>query len=209
MPTKLFCHPLTPDRWADLETLFGPRGACAGCWCTFWRRPRSEYDRHKGDGNRRFMLKVVEAGPPPGILGYLDGEPVGWCAVAPRKDYPRLVGSRILSPVDDTPVWSVSCLFVRKDQRRKGVSVRLLRAAVEHVKGQGGAVVEGYPVEPKSDDVRDTFVWHGLASAFRAAGFREVARRSETRPIMRYTISPAAGRDAGRRRAPRRRRSQG
>src|SRR5262245_58547118 len=195
-PTKLIIHPLTPDRWADFERLFGPRGACGGCWCTFWRRPRSEYERDKGAGNRRFMLKVVESGPPPGILGYLDGEPVGWCAVAPREDYPSLGRSRILQPVDDTPVWSVSCLFVRKDQRRRGLSVELLRAAVEHVKKQGGTMVEGYPVEPKIESVPDAFVWHGLASAFLAAGFTECTRRSETRPIMRYDVvkRPKTGR---------------
>src|SRR5262245_26526224 len=142
------------------------------------------------------MLKVVGSGLPPGILGYLNGEPVGWCAVSPRADYPSLTRSRILRPVDDTPVWSVSCLFVRKDQRRRGVSVELLRAAVEHVRKQGGTTVEGYPVEPKTASVPDAFVWHGLASAFRAAGFTECARRSETRPIMRMDIArrPKTGR---------------
>src|SRR5262245_22147537 len=188
MSAKLVCHPLNPQRWNDFELLFGERGACAGCWCTFWRRPRSEYNRDKGARNRRFMLKVVMSGPPPGILGYLDDEPVGWCAVAPRGDYPALERSRILKPVDDTPVWSISCFFVRKDQRRKGLSVQLLKAAAAHVKAQGGSVIEGYPVEPTSDNVPDPFVWHGLASAFRKAGFRECARRSETRPIMRYHI---------------------
>ena len=186
--TSLVCHPLTPDRWADFETLFGERGACGGCWCTYWRRSRSEFNANKGARNRRFILKVVESGPPPGIIGYLDGEPVGWCAVAPREDYPALSRSRILKPVDDTPVWSISCLFVRRDQRKKGLSVRLLPAAVEYVKTQGGTAVEGYPSEPKSDNMPAAFAWTGLASAFLAAGFRECARRSETRPIMRYHV---------------------
>lgn len=185
---RLDCRPLTPDRWADFETLFGERGACGGCWCTFWRQPRSSFNANKGAGNRRLMLRIVNDGPPPGILGYLGGEPVGWCAVAPRAEYSALARSRILRPVDDKPVWSVSCLFVRKDRRKQGLSVQLLRAAVGHVKKQGGTVIEGYPVEPKTDSVPDPFVWHGLASAFRTAGFREVARRSDTRPIMRRTI---------------------
>jgi GNAT superfamily N-acetyltransferase len=135
------------------------------------------------------MLRLVNDGPPPGILGYLDGEPVGWCAVAPRPEYSALARSRILKPVDDKPVWSVSCLFVRKDLRKRGLSVRLLQAAVEHVKKRGGTVVEGYPVEPKADTIPAAFVWTGLAAAFLAAGFREVARRSDTRPIMRYQIA--------------------
>jgi|RhiMethySRZTD1v2_1073278.scaffolds.fasta_scaffold626386_2 GNAT superfamily N-acetyltransferase len=186
--TTFVCHALTPARWTDFATLFGERGACGGCWCTFWRQPRSAYERNKGAGNRRFMLNVVESGRPTGIIGYLGADPVGWCAVAPREDYPSLERSRILKPVDDTPVWSISCLFVRKDQRKKGLSVQLLIAAVEHVKSQGGTVIEGYPVEPKTESVPDAFVWHGLASAFRKAGFRECARRSETRPIMRCYV---------------------
>jgi GNAT superfamily N-acetyltransferase len=189
MPKRhLICHPLTPDRWNDFETLFGERGACGGCWCTFWRQPRSEFNKKKGAGNRRIMLRLVNDGPPPGVLGYLGDEPVGWCAVAPRAEYSALARSRILQPVDDTAVWSVSCLFVRKDHRKRGRSVELLRAAVEHVKLRGGRVVEGYPVEPKQDDMPAAFAWTGLASAFLAAGFREVVRRSATRPIMRCAI---------------------
>jgi len=189
--SRLVCLPLTPDRWDDFESLFGERGACGGCWCTYWRQPRSAFNANKGAGNRRLMLRIVNDGPPPGILGYLDGEPVGWCAIAPREEYSALTRSRILQPVDDKPVWSVSCLFVRKDQRMKGLSVQLLRAAVEYVKHQGGTVVEGYPVEPKTDTMPAAFAWTGLAAAFVAAGFREVARRSDTRPIMRYEIARA------------------
>jgi len=178
-----------PNRWVDFESLFGERGACAGCWCTFWRRPRSEFNRNKGAGNRRFIKDLVESGVSPGLVGYLDRDAVGWCAVAPRADYPSLGRSRILRPVDDVPVWSVSCLFVRKDRRRKGVSVQLLRAAVAYVKDQAGSMVEGYPVEPKSASaIPAAFAWTGLASAFLSAGFKECARRSETRPIMRCAI---------------------
>jgi GNAT superfamily N-acetyltransferase len=184
----LECHPLTPERWADFERLFGPNGACAGCWCTTWRRTRAEFNRDKGDGNRRFFLKVVESGEPTGVLGYLDGEPVGWCAVAPREAYSYFERTRILQPVDDTPVWSVTCFFIHKNHRRKGLTVQLLRAAVGYVKERGGQVVEGYPVEPKSDNMPVVFAWTGMASAFREAGFKEVARRSEGRPIMRLEI---------------------
>jgi GNAT superfamily N-acetyltransferase len=153
-----------------------------------WRLGRAEFDRGKGAGNKASIKALVEAGAVPGILGYRDGEPVGWCAVAPRDHYPALARSRILKPVDATPVWSVSCLLVRKDARRQGVSLRLLREAIRFVRERGGQVVEGYPVEPVKDDMPPVFAWTGLASAFRQAGFRECARRSKTRPIMRFTI---------------------
>ena len=98
---RLVCHPLTHDRWTDFETLFGERGACGGCWCTFWRQPRSAFTENKGAGNRRLMLRLVNDGPPPGILGYLGGEPVGWCAVAPREEYSALTRSLDTAPLPE------------------------------------------------------------------------------------------------------------
>lgn len=183
----LAIRPLTPSRWKDLETLFGERGACGGCWCMFWRLSRSAFVRQKGGRNREALRRVVQSGDPPGLLAYDGRTPVGWCAVAPRADYPALARSRILKPVDGEPVWSVSCLFVARPYRRRGVSVRLIEAAADYARRRGGRIVEGYPVEPQGA-APDAFVWTGLASAFRQAGFREVARRSKTRPIMRRDL---------------------
>lgn len=180
-------RPLTPSRWKDLEALFGARGACGGCWCMFWRLPRPAYERQKGEGNRRAFKKLVDEGDPPGLLAYDGGRPVGWCAIAPRAEYPKMARSRILQPVDDRPVWSVSCLFVARPYRRRGVSVRLLEAAADYARRRGGRILEGYPVDPHTK-MADAFVWTGLASAFRQAGFTEVARRSPTRPIMRRNL---------------------
>lgn len=180
-------HPLTPARWPDLVQLFGERGACGGCWCMWWRLPRTQWVRQKGLSNQGAFYKVVEAGPPPGLLAYANGEAVGWCAVAPRTDYPRLATSRILKPVDDTPVWSVSCFFVARGFRRRGVTLALLQAAAAYARSRGAQVLEGYPCEPKSA-YRDMFYYTGVASTFRKAGFREVARRSPTRPIMRRRL---------------------
>ncbi len=182
-------HPVTPDRWPDLERLFGPRGACAGCWCMWFRQTRAQFERMKGAGNRDALHALVEEGPPPGILAYTGEEPVGWCALAPRAEYSLLARSRILRPVDEEPVWSIVCFFVARPHRRRGLTVELLRAASRYARERGARVVEGYPVEPKAGAKPDTFVYHGLASAFRAAGFAEVARRSETRPIMRCDVA--------------------
>lgn len=181
--------PLTPERWAQVDELFGPRGACAGCWCQYWKLPRSEFEARKGAANRRAFRGQVRRGPVPGLLALRAGRPIGWCAVAPRGDYPALERSHVLAPVDARAVWSVSCLFVSRGDRGCGVSVALLRAAVDHVRACGGRIVEGYPVEPRGRTA-DAFVWTGLASAFRRAGFREVARRSPTRPIMRRAVRP-------------------
>ena len=185
---KLTFRPVTPERWDDLEVLFGERGACGGCWCMFWRLPRKQFDAGKGAGNKRALKRLVGTGREPGLIAYLKREPVGWCALAPRQDYVALERSRILKPVDDQPVWSVSCLFIKKGYRRRGVSTLLLRAALEFAAKHGARIVEGYPVEPSMEKMPDPFLWHGIPSAFLRAGFREVERRSRTRPIMRFEI---------------------
>ena len=193
-PPQYQFHPLTPQRWDDFETLFGPRGACGGCWCMYWRLSRSQFETMKGSGNRQAIKELVEAGEMPGLLAYAGEQAVGWCALAPREAYPVLERSRVLQRVDDQPVWSVVCFFTAKPFRRKGLTVHLLRAAVEYAAGHGARLVEGYPVEPKPKDGVDQpavpapFAYTGLASVFRQAGFVEVLRRSETRPIMRYNL---------------------
>jgi GNAT superfamily N-acetyltransferase len=185
---KLTIKPLTSERWPDLEQLFGPRGACAGCWCMWFRLKRATFDAQRGEGNRAALHMIVAAGDTPGLLAYADRVPVDWCAIAPREDYSLLERSRILKRVDDQPVWSVTCFFIAKPFRRKGLTVTLLKAAVQFAARHGAHIVEGYPVVPKSDRMPDTFAYYGTASAFRHAGFTEVLRRSETRPIMRFVI---------------------
>jgi len=187
----LHFHPLTPERWPDLEALFGPRGACAGCWCMWWRIPRTAWDRQRGDGNREAFHTLVAAGTVPGILAYADGRPVAWCAIQPRVAYPALERSRILKGVDDQPVWSVTCFYVAKGHRRQGLTVRLLQEAIAYARGQGAVLVEGYPVAPRKDTLPDVYAFTGTVSAFQQAGFVEVARRSETRPIMRCDAGEA------------------
>ena len=153
-----------------------------------FRLCRAEYERGKGESNRRALRRLVERGPPPGVLAYRGGDAVGWCAVAPRDEYPRLARSRAMRPVDDRPVWSVVCLFVSRPFRRRGLSAALLRAAADFAAGSGAEVVEGYPVEPRSGSIPDVFAWTGTASAFRRAGFTEVARWLPGRPVMRRLL---------------------
>ncbi len=178
--------PLTPSRWKDFEKLFGPRGACAGCWCMEPRQTRSEWESSKGDKNRRLMKRLVERGKrPPGLLAYVGREPVGWISIEPREAFSKLARSRILAPVDDKPVWSIVCFFVDKRYRQQGLSVALIKGAVEYARKKGARIVEGYPVEPKKTPMPPVFAFTGIASAYHKARFKEVARRSKTRPIMR------------------------
>jgi GNAT superfamily N-acetyltransferase len=185
---RLEYHPLTPERWSDLETLFGPRGACGGCWCMWWRLKRSEFERQHGEANRQALRSLVEAGTMPGLLAYAEGQPVRWCAIEQRERYGGLERSRTLARVDAAPVWSVTCFFVARRFRRQGMMEQLLGASLAYAREHGARIVEGYPVEPRSGHTPDVYAYTGMASVFRRLGFVEVARRSETRPIMRYSL---------------------
>jgi GNAT superfamily N-acetyltransferase len=164
----------------------------------FPRLPRAEYEEQKGDGNRRALRRLVKKGVVPGVLAYERGEPVGWCAIEPREAFPRIERSRLFRPVDDQPAWAIVCLFVRADRRGRGVSRALIEGAAAHARRRGARLVEAYPVEPKDGRMPAVFAWTGIASAYRAQGFAEVARRSPTRPLMRLALA-APARRAGRR----------
>jgi len=178
---------LTPERWGDLEKLFGANGACGGCWCMWWRLSAKAWSQGKGAGNRRALRKLVASGGVPGIIAYHRGRPVGWCAVGPREDFPRMEGSRVLARVDDAPVWSIACLFVASPYRRRGVSEFLVRSAAAYASLRGATIVEAYPKDVEGEQP-DAFVWTGMAGAFRKAGFVEVARRSPTKPVLRLRV---------------------
>ncbi len=187
------CQPLTPARWGDFAELFGGRGACGGCWCMSWRLARREFNAGKGEGNRLAMKALVESGTVPGLLGYLEGRPVGWCSLGPREQFPALARSRVLAPVDGQPCWSVSCLFVHRAYRNKGIATLLIGAAVDYARGKGVRFLEGYPVEPwAGKPIPAAFAWTGVPKAFLANGFVEAARRSPTRPVMRFDFSGRA-----------------
>ncbi len=179
---------LTTNNWKDFENLFGQNGACGGCWCMLWRLKRSIYEEQKGEQNKLAMFDLVKLGKEPGIIAYIDDKPVGWCALSQRDQYPALERSRVLKKIDDQQVWSIACFFIDKKYRNQGISTKLLKFAIEYCKSKGAKIVEGYPVEPKNGKMPAVFAWTGIASAYLKTGFAEVARRSETRPIMRYII---------------------
>lgn len=194
--TTLECHPVTPDRWSDLVGLFGQHGACGGCWCMWWRESRREFDREKGERNRRHLHALVDAGPPPGLLGYLAASPVAWVALAPRAAYPVAGRSRIARlPSDETDagearenhVWLISCLFVHRRHRRRGIATTMIEHAVAYAATRGADAVDAVPVEPVST-LPDAFAFTGLPSSYRAAGFVEIARPGPRRPLFRYEL---------------------
>jgi GNAT superfamily N-acetyltransferase len=182
-------EPIGPDRWADLERLLDRPGPHRGCWCMWWRIAHKEFGAGDAE-NRRRMRRIVRSGVVPGLLGYADGEPVAWVSLGPRTDFAALETSRLLRRVDDRPVWSVVCFVVRPDQRRQGWMRRLLRAAAAYAADHGASLLEGYPVECGDRRLTGDGGYTGIASTFRAEGFREVARPRPDRPVMRKRMRP-------------------
>ncbi len=200
--------PLTPDRFPDLERLFGPNGASCGCWCMWWRLASPQFRAGKGDGNRLALRRYVKAGHVPGLLAYEGATAVGWIAVEPRASYPRLARSRNLGPVDDAPVWSITCFYVHRAHRDRGVTRQLIEAAAAHARAAGAEILEAYPRVPSPTAV-DASLYTGVPSTFRAMGFVEVARRVPSRPIMRLALRGPKGRGRAVRARPAGNRKQG
>lgn len=190
---KLTVHPLTPDRWADLETLFKAAGCsiARSCWCMFYRvsgaQPAPPAGTIRGAMNKARFKAVVDAGPPPGLIGYRGKTPVGWVSLGPREDYAKLQRSSVMKPVDDLPVWSIVCFVVPSEFRSQGVARALLDGAVKYAKKQGATLLEAYPVD-KPGRSHDEFMWFGSKGMFDKAGFEEVARRKPQRPVVRLRV---------------------
>jgi len=180
--------PLTPKRWRDLERLFGEKGGCGGCWCMSWRTTRQDFVRNKGAGNRAALRRRVSSHKSPGLLLYVGSNPVGWCSLGPRTEFPALARSRVWAPVDEKPVWSITCFFIQRPYRNRGLSVALLKGALAYARKRGARVLEGYPLDLESQRLPDAFVWTGLVGSFERAGFVEAIRRSRSKPIMRRAL---------------------
>ena len=183
---KLTIRPLTPDLWPALEDLFGKNGACNGCWCMYWRIG-SAYRQRPRRHNKAAFRQIVKRGPPPGLLAFDGNVAVGWCQLTPRDALPWLDRDRRLKRVDDVRVWSVSCFYVRKGYRKRGVTSALIAAALKAAKRQRAPSLEAYPLD---GDLTPSASFTGYSSTFARAGFRTLLRRVPQRPIVRHDFTP-------------------
>ena len=187
---RLTFEPLSKTNWEKFTELFGEKGACANCWCMFYRLGKKEYEAgQKNGGNKKAMMEIVSSGKPAGLLGMLDEMAIAWCAFAPREDFTKLERSRIHKRIDDKPVWSIPCLFIHKNFRDSGVSGAILKGAINYARENGIKIIEAYPVIPVNGRIPNTFAWYGLYRTFEKSGFSIVDRKSENRPMVRcYTF---------------------
>lgn len=154
----------------------------------WWRTTRARFGQQQGEGNRQALKNRVDSGEAPGILAYHEGEPVGWCAVAPRESFDSLNRSRVLKKLDDTPVWSIVCFYVPRQHRGEGLLYELIRGAIDYVAQQGGKVIEAYPSVSREERQPPVNIFMGLPQVFTELGFVEVARPSLAKVVMRYYL---------------------
>lgn len=184
---NLSFEPLTKINWQKFLHLFGEKGACGNCWCMYYRLKKAVFDegKHNG-GNKNAMKELVWSGKPTGLLAIYEGQAIAWCAFAPREAFSKLENSRVHKRIDDNAVWSIPCTFIDKNFRRHGVSVMLLKGAIDYARKQGIKIIEAYPTIPTQDKLPDSFAWIGLYKSFERAGFEIVDRTSKNRPMVRY-----------------------
>lgn len=188
----LTIEPLTPERWKDLEAIFGARGCSVarGCWCMAYResgKPAAPAGMKLSEARKRRLKALASADPPAGLLGYRDGVPVGWISLGPREAFVKFRRSPVAKPVDDRPVWSIVCFVVPGELRHQGVATALLRGAIDYARRRGVETLEAYPVD-KAGVCQDEWLWFGAFSMYRKAGFVEVARRRPERPVVRLAL---------------------
>ena len=190
---KLVVHPLTPDRWSDLEGVFNARGCSVArnCWCMYYRVSGKGAYTRPSESQRALSKDALRAlsaqDPPPGLIGYHGKTPVGWVSLGPRQDYAKLARSPTMKPVDDQPVWSIVCFVVPSEYRKQGVARELLAGAVRYARKRGVRLLEAYPVDQDEPSATEA-PWFGTKTMFDEAGFGEVARRKPARPIVRLQL---------------------
>ncbi|POY38025.1 GNAT family N-acetyltransferase [Solitalea longa] len=186
--TDLNFQELTVNNWFQFEKLMGDKGGCGGCWCMAFRLTTNEFNEYKYEGNRLKMHSLVNEGKSVGLLAFIEKEPIGWIALAPREDYLKIEKSRSLKRIDDKPVWSITCFFIGKEFRRVGLSKLLIKGAIDFARSKGIKTLEAYPSLPNDNKVPPAFLWVGILSAFLSNGFEVVKQNGKSRAIVRLDI---------------------
>lgn len=176
---------LSTETWLDLQSLFGDKGACGGCWCMYWRLAHKEYEKAKGQSNKLKFFDLVKKGLPLGVLAFQEDVPIGWCSISPKRELVRLEKSRLFKTIEEKPTWSITCLFIHKNHRDKGLSAELILAAAKYAFKNDACIIEAYPIIPKRTRMPSAFAWVGFVNSFIKAGFKKSIQPSENRLIMR------------------------
>ena len=185
--SRIRTRKLKPTDFAIVEGLFGPNGGCGGCWCMYWRVPSTGayWEQHKGAKNKRSFKRLVESGQALGCLAFADDRAIGWCSVGPKEDFAYLDRSRSIPRDQTSAAWAISCIYILKEWRRRGVSRRLIEEACELAAASGARYLDAYPVLPKKEGlIPDAFAHTGLPGPYYQNGFIRIANAG-SRDILR------------------------
>ncbi|MBS1599147.1 MAG: GNAT family N-acetyltransferase [Bacteroidetes bacterium] len=180
-------EPLQKRNWNMFEDLMGEKGGCGGCWCMLFRLSYKEFQSNKPHGNKLLMQKIVFASKPTGLMAIYNDKAIGWIAFAPREDYIKIEKARTLKRIDDKPVWSITCFFIRKEFRRMGISKIMIKSLLDYAKKKNIKTLEAYPAIPYDDKVPPPFLWVGVLSAFLQNGFKIVQQNGKSKAIVRIS----------------------
>ena len=179
---------LTQKNWKLFEDLMGEKGGCGNCWCMCFRLPAREFKANKPNGNKKRMHQLVLDNQPVGLLAVHNKQAIGWIALSPREDLLRIENARSQKRIDDKPVWSVSCFFVKKEFRNQGLSGLLLKGAIDYARQNGLPTLEAYPAIPYAEKVPPPFLWTGILSVFTNCGFTVVQKNGNSKAMVRLEI---------------------
>jgi len=180
-PDRLDFRPITAANADAFERFFSGPGAPKHCWCMVWRRTAQEAKLQAPAERKRMMLERITGGAPVGLLAYDGEETVGWVSVAPRETH-RALGGPPAEPGE--VIWSLTCFYVPRRLRGRGLVRELLSGAVDHARANGATVVEAYPVDPESPSFR----FMGFVPVFAEAGFRDLGMTGTRRHVMRLKL---------------------
>jgi GNAT superfamily N-acetyltransferase len=182
----------------DVAVLVGPKKPTSNvCFCLSYRIGSRENNARRGLERAERVRELCAQDPPPGVVAYLDGEPVGWAAVHPKAQT-SFARSRVIPHVDDLDVWSLWCFRVRPGYRKQGIMHALIEGAVEHARRSGAPAIEGYPVDNEGERINQTMAYVGTRRLFESAGFAKVAESRSMfdgfpRVLMRRALQRAGG----------------
>lgn len=185
--------PLTPELWTAFEDLFGKQGACYGCWCTYFRLRPAVRKVTDSAGKKEIIRQRIEAGPPPGLLAFENGQAVGWMQIGPRSDVPewnnagRVSAEAAPNEAADLTVWAISCFFLRKQARGRGLTHRMVAAGLDFAARNGARFVEACPMD-QAGNSKSIGLFVGSSRVFEKAGFSRLVERKAGRPLMRYVL---------------------